>query len=649
MRIYEISRQYNVPAKEIIKILRDAGFEVSSHMSVLNPKAINFLKDKFEKKEASQEKTACEKEAAIEPDGIGTKEYDNQKKQAEPRDIILAPTMVMDVAQRIAVPVNELILTLLRWGIVATKNQVLSEDIIARLAEHYEVATVKPKRDEIKDFTEIAVEKGELRERLPVVVVLGHVDHGKTTLLDFIRKTRVTAKEKGGITQHLGAYEAQTPYGNIIFLDTPGHEAFSKMRGRGVRVADIAVLVVAADDGVMPQTIEAIKQMKAAHIPIIVAINKVDKASPAQIEAVKRSLAQHDLLPEEWGGDIICIPISAKFGNGIEHLLEMITLQAQMMELRADVAGHGLGYVLESKPQKGRGPIATILCKHGKIKVGDFFISGNTFGRVNSLVDASGKSVKKVGASIPVQVAGFSSLPEVGDLFKVVSRDEFRKEKSAIESHVRVAPKKLITEGAINLVIKTDSNSSKEALLEAIAKLSRKGEKEFNIIYAGVGGISESDVLLASDTGSIIFALHVKAEANANLLAQRYAVSIYLFDIIYKLLEALEELAKSKKEVKIIRIKTGEAIVRRVFSIKNIGVIAGCYVTEGLISREGSVIIWRKNKQIGAGKIKSLQRERKTVKEVHAGFECGFLIEGFEDWAVDDKVECFIDRAEDQK
>jgi translation initiation factor IF-2 len=504
-----------------------------------------------------------------------------------------------------------------------------------------EIKTIK-KSEQQNVLQGIAASEGVLTSRPPVVVIVGHVDHGKTTLLDFIRKTKVAAKEKGGITQHLGAYEVNTSQGNIIFLDTPGHEAFSKMRGRGIGVADIAILIVAADDGIMPQTVEAIKFAQEAKLPIIVAINKVDKVDHARIENVRRGLSQYGLLPEEWGGDIVCIPISAKTGLGVEQLLEMISLQAELMELKADAARSGIGYVLESKPEKGRGPMATILCKQGTVRVGDYFVCGNTVGKVNSLINSAGFRIQEEGPSVPVAVAGFEALPEVGSLFKVVTYEEYKTAKDNLGER-KIGLQRIVTEGALNLIIKTDSISTKEALIGSMDKIAKNAGKEFNIIHAGIGPVSESDVALADSTGSSILTLHVKPEVNAALLARHNNVSIETFDIIYKLLEYLEERVKGKKEVVMVKTKIGQAIVRAVFTIKNVGVVAGCYVSEGRFTRDGSVIIYRRNKEIGAGAIKSLQRDRKAVKEVHTGFECGFLVAGFEDFAIDDRIDCYIE------
>jgi len=704
MRVYEFSKESGVSSKELIEALQKNGFDVKSHMSVLSEKELEFLNKKLknksseEKKEEPVEKkmkstspdvsknivseshkqipVAAKKETSMQvpispqkqapiqhptpnapsaPSAVKTVTLPEkivsveEKKEVSPAEITLDSMTLLEAAQKMDKLVNEVILTLLKWGIVANKNQILSESIISRLAEHYQIKTVKPvaiNKTEI-DKGQISVQKGDLKERLPVVVVMGHVDHGKTTLLDFIRKTRVAAKEKGGITQHVGAYEAQTPQGNIVFLDTPGHEAFSKMRQRGIKVADIAILVVAADDGIMPQTIEAIKHAKSMGVPIIVAINKIDKVDAPRLEVVKRQLAQQDLLPEEWGGQIVVVQISAKDGKNIDQLLEMILLQAQMMELRADFSGSAKGYVLESKIEKGRGPVATLLSQHGIIKIGDYFNCGNVSGKVSSLVNSAGQRLEQAGPSIPVQVAGFDSLPEAGDYFEVVPKELYRKPQSLERKAV---PARAFTkEKSINLIVKTDANSSKEALLESIEKLSKKSEKGFTIVSAGIGDVSESDIMLASDTGSRIVTLHVKVDQTVNALAQRYNVTIDSFHIIYKLLEALEQIAEDAKEVKMIRKKIGEANVLKVFDIKNIGVIAGAYVKEGRFSKDGTVVVWRGNKKIGEGKIKSLQRDKKQVKEVHANFECAFLIEGITDWQPDDRVECYIEEAEKKK
>lgn len=692
MRVYEFSKKTGIPNRELLDILHKEGFEVSSHMAVLEPKALDFLTKRFEKKseaktekispkpepqepikKAAPEEPVPQKKSAPEPtktpqhqappapqDKVSATKNSKQEsstmfeqQKPEPQivhapassPIEVHPMTVGAFADKIHEPVTAVILTLLKWGVVSAKNQLLTEEVIMRLAGHYQIPTIKPvekKKEEVQKG-KVAVEQGEFKERPPVVVVVGHVDHGKTTLLDYIRKTRVAAREKGGITQHLGAYEASTPQGSIIFIDTPGHEAFSKMRMRGVKVADLAILVVAADDGVKPQTLEAIKHIKAMDVPMIAAINKVDKVEPTRIEQVKQELSRHDVMPEEWGGQVVVAPISAKTGQGIDHLLEMIILQSQLMELKAEVSGPAQGYVLESKIEKGRGPVATLLTQHGKVAVGDYFVAGSTVGRVNSLVDSHGARVTSVDPSVPVLVAGFSALPEAGDFFEVVTKDQYLKAKSSSGEIQKTVPAQAFAkENAINLIIKTDSNSSKEALLGSIAKISKGFDKQFNIIHAGIGQVSESDIVLAATTGAAIFGLHVKAGPNIPALAQKEGVTLEFFDIIYKLLERLEEVAEGAKEIEYVKEKIGEAEVRRVFDIKGLGVIAGCYVKEGRFTRDSQLVIWRAGRKIGEGPIKSLQRDKKVVKEVHSGYECAFIIDGYTDWAEGDRVECFI-------
>jgi len=549
-------------------------------------------------------------------------------------------------------PVTDVILVLLRMGVVATKNQFIPEEVVEKLAAHYEIPIEKPVV--VEDAAKVGlanVQQGELRERPPVVVVVGHVDHGKTTLLDYIRKTRVASREKGGITQHLGAYAAHTSHGDVIFLDTPGHEAFSKMRARGVRVADLAVLVVAADDSVMPQTIEAIKQIKEMGVPIIVAINKIDKVEPSRLEGVKRDLSKHDLLSEEWGGQTVVVPVSAKTGTGIDQLLDMILLQAQMQELKANYTQDGKGYILESKLERGRGSVATLLVRHGKVRVGDYFTCGTTVGKVTAMFDTFGKTVKSADSKMPVQVVGFDDLPEAGSYFEVISKGDFVRARAGMRDERKNKQMAFAGTGknALTCIVKTDTDSSKEALLGSLQKLSKKIKHEFNVIQSGVGDVTESDVMLAANTGSSLIVFHAKVNAQAKELIRKYHVRLYQFDIIYKLLEALEALVESAQEIEMVRTKIGEAEVRKVFDVKNIGVIAGSYVKEGIFSRDGFVVGWHGRQKIGEGKIRSLQRDKKSVKEVHTGYECGFIVDGIDTWQEGDRVECFIDKPVEKK
>lgn len=668
MRVYEFSKKYNVSSKDVINRLLQAGLEVKSHMSVLDDQALEFLMQSFEIKKTSTTKQIKEEQAsvkepffepapAVRPSSEPALKLENEVQAQEQKQeqkietptstasafegIVPQAMRLVDAAATFGCSVSELILLVLKWGMLANKNMILPEQTVIRLAEHFQV----PIRKREKNLVLEKIKKGESgSERSPIVVVVGHVDHGKTTLLDYIRNTCVASREKGGITQHLGAYEAFTSQGNVVFLDTPGHEAFAKIRGRGVKIADIAILVVAADDGIMPQTVESIKLALALEVPIIVAINKIDKVEPARIETVKRELAQYNLLLEEWGGDVIVVPISAKKGINIDQLLDMIILKSQIMELRAAKNGPAQGYILESKIEKGRGPVATLICLQGEVQVGDFFIAGASSGRVSSLNNSYGQRITKAGPSIPVQVAGFDELVDAGEPFTVVDVVVYRAHQKG-KDKADASSQRLATAGTgkLKLVIKTDTNSSKEALIEAIEKLSKKSEIGFSIVHAAIGQVSESDVVYASSTGAMIVTLHVKPEPNAALLAQKHSVQIRQFYIIYELLDSLKELSERSVKPKMVRKKVGEAIVRRVFDIKNIGVIAGCYVSEGYFTRDSFITIWRGNKKIGEGKMNSLQREKRAVKQVHSGFECGFLVDSFNEWLVDDRAECFIE------
>lgn len=650
MRLYEFTKKFGFTNKQVLELLQENNFEIASHMALLSPEAYAFLEKKLLQQQESKSLSRAEQSpisTVAQPTTTPQKPTQSTEKKMEKQPmlekqivqptVVLSGTTVEDVARQINKPVNEVILTLLRNGVVATKNQQISEKVVAQLARLYNIPTkapAEPHKAEAKEVTKVVSGKDT---RPPVVVIIGHVDHGKTTLLDYIRKTRVAAKEKGGITQHIGAYEAQTPQGAITFLDTPGHEAFSMIRVRGLRVADIAILVVAADDGIMPQTLEAIRAAKQAQIPLIVAINKIDKATPAQIEAVKRGLAQHDLLSEEWGGQTIVLPISAKNGTGITELLEVIILQSQLMELTTTTSAPAKGFILESRIEKGRGPVATVIAQQGTLSVGDYFISGQTRGKISSLVNYAGKRIERALPSMPVSVAGFDALPEIGEFFEIVTAEEYKNRPTARVEHVK---SRQSSQEAINIVLKTDTISSKEALLQAVQKLSGKAFKELNVVSSHIGAITENDVLFASDTNSTIYGLHAKIEPNALTLAKKLDVTVKLFDIIYKMLEDLQDLAEQGKPIKKTWKKIGEAVVLKVFDIKNLGIIAGGQVKSGRFVRDGKVVVWRGKHKVGEGSIQSLQRDRKTVKEVHTGFECAFMVDGFTEWQVDDRVEC---------
>ncbi|MBS1988345.1 translation initiation factor IF-2 [Candidatus Dependentiae bacterium] len=555
---------------------------------------------------------------------------------------------------------GDIISALLKRGMVCNRNYVLSVDIIESLAQQFGVEIVKQDESPVNQSESLLAKKQSLEHatgefRWPIAVVMGHVDHGKTTFLDYIRKMKVAASEKGGITQHLGAYEVDSAHGKIIFLDTPGHEAFATIRQRGARVTDIAILIVAADDGVKPQTVEAIRHAQEAGVPIIVALNKIDKApSQAALDTIKRQLSQHDLLAEDWGGQVVMVPISAKTGQGVDELLQMIVLQSQLMDLRAHAQAPARAYVLESRLEKGYGPVATIICTEGTLHQGDFFVCGDSTGKVRLLINSHGQKVKQAAPSIPVQVVGFDSVASIGEWLKVIPAAEYNKIRSSKSTATKAALEnpqqrsfEVITEKVkkeINIVLKTDTRGSQDAMVHSLDKLLSKHKAikcPINIIQSGIGDVSEGDIDLASNTKSILIALHVKVEKNAMQLARKLEVEVWTHDIIYRVIEDLEKLLLSKREAVISWVKCGEANVKKVFDIKGVGVIAGCYIKEGTFGRNCKVVCMRGGQKVGEGKINSLQRDKKPVKEVHAGFDCGFSADSFQDWVEDDIAICY--------
>lgn len=643
MRVYEFAKKYNLTNKDILQHIKDAGFSVQSHMSLLPDDIKAALEKRLSagKKEAfSGRRTSGQASHAGRAPLRRAPDSARQQEERGEESVFRASQTVGEFCERSQRPLSEVILALLRKGVAATKNQTIPEKIVVELASLYGLKLVDVPQVQQAQPDKLPVREGQ-EPRLPVVVVIGHVDHGKTTLLDFIRKTRVAAREKGGITQHVGAYRATTAHGDLIFVDTPGHEAFTMMRTRGARVADVAILVVAADDGVMPQTLEALRVARTAELPIIVAINKVDKVAPAQLDVVRRSLAQHDLVPEEWGGQTVCVPISAKMGTGIDALLDVVVLQSQMMDLKADITIPAQGMILESKFERGLGPTATVICRHGILRVGDYFVAGAVKGRATVLVDSSGRRIKEAHPSEPVHVAGFDSLASVGDVFKVVSQAEYRAYQGGDAQ--RAQQRTAVPENALSLIVKTDSLSSGEAFLSSITKLSGKAFKQLYVVQSGIGPVLESDVELAATTKAMIIGLHVRVESAAVLLAQKLGVVIKSHDIIYKALEDLAAIAEQGRPIKMVTKKIGEATVLKVFDIKALGIVAGAQVKTGRLAREGILTVYRGKRRVAEGKITSLQRDRKAVKEVHAGFECAFMIDGFTAWEVDDRVECSIE------
>jgi translation initiation factor IF-2 len=528
----------------------------------------------------------------------------------------------------------------LELGMMATINQRLDLDTIGTLALEFGFNIEESKQ--IGEEEEIHDEPESLKWRPPVVTIMGHVDHGKTSLLDYIRKSNVIAGEAGGITQHIGAYEVELTGGaKITFLDTPGHEAFSAMRARGAHVTDIVVLVVAADDAVMPQTIEAIDHARAANVPIVVAINKIDLPA-SNPERIKEQLAKHGLVPEEWGGKTIMAEISAKIGTGVDKLMELILLQTEIMELKAnpDTAAHGA--IIEAKLDKGKGPVSTVLIQRGTLRVGDPFISGTQFGRVRAMFNERGKTVDFAPPSTPVQILGSSGVPQAGDTFLVADSESEAREiagkrlRLKREKDFRALKRLTLTEvydrikegeiRELNLIIKGDVDGSVEALSDTLARIQHK-EVKVNVIHRGVGAISESDVLLAAASQAIIIGFHVRPEQRASELASREKVDIRLYKIIYEVEADIKAALEGLLAPQIVRVNLGEAEVRQIFKIPKQGIIAGSHVKSGIIKRNAKAEVFRNEVMIGEGTINSLKRFKDDVKEVSAGFECGIGIE----------------------
>ncbi len=552
----------------------------------------------------------------------------------------------------------EVIKTLLKLGMMATVNQVIDYDtaeiVVTEMGAKIEHAVTVTIEEQIMDITEDAEE--DLVSRSPVVVVMGHVDHGKTSLLDAIRNTAVTDTEAGGITQHIGAYRVNCKGQDITFLDTPGHAAFTAMRQRGAMATDIAVLVVAADDGIMPQTIEAINHAKAAKVQIIVAINKMDKPD-ANPDRIKQQLTEHSLVPEEWGGDIICVPVSAKTHEGIDKLLENILLVSEMLELKANPNRKAKGVVIEARLDKGRGPVATLLVQNGTLNFGDIVVAGTTVGRVRKMVDEKGKDVKSAGPSVPVEIIGLAETPSAGDGFDVVSDERLARElveqrKEKIKNDIFNAKEKVTLDNlfnqlsvgdlkTLNIIVKADVQGSVEAVKDSLEKLSND-EVKVSVIHGGVGAVNESDVMLAQTSGAIIVGFNVRPDAVAKESAERDGVDIRLYRIIYDCIEEIEAAMKGMLAPKFRENILGTVEVRNTYKISNIGTIAGCYVTSGKVTRACKIRVVRDGIVVAEDEIASLRRFKEDVKEVAQNYECGIGLEKFSDIKEGDVFEAFV-------
>lgn len=613
-------------------------------------------KQKLVQKSKQQRKERLSTKRETEAEKLRRMELERARKQ-QLKVMIPDEIVVSELATRLKATVTDVIKKLMGLGVMANQNQTIDFDTAALVAEelgakveHEVVVTIEERL--IVDEEDKAE---DLQPRSPVVVVMGHVDHGKTSLLDKIRHANVTATEAGGITQHIGAYRVSISGREITFLDTPGHEAFTAMRLRGAMVTDIAILVVAADDGIMPQTIEAINHAKAAGVSIIVAINKMDKEA-ANPDRIMQQLTEHELVPEEWGGDVICVPVSAKTGMGIDNLLENVLLTADVLELKANPNRLAKGSIIEARLDKGRGPVATVLVQNGTLNSGDVIIAGTAVGRVRTMVDDKGRSVSKAGPSVPVEITGLTEVPSAGDVFNAVADERLARElveqrkqeakEEVFKQYQKVTLDNLfdqISEGEMKelpIIVKADVQGSVEAVKQSLEKISND-EVKVKVIHGGVGAISESDVMLANASNAIIVGFNVRPDPVAKENAERDGVDIRTYRVIYEAIEEIEDAMKGMLAPKFVQTDTARVEVRQVYKISGVGSVAGCYVVSGKISRNDLVRVVRDGIVISEDKMSSLKRFKDNVREVAANFECGITLEKFNDFKEGDIFEAY--------
>lgn len=628
--IIDLAKEYNVIPGQIFAVLEDLGIEHNSKTFEADEDILNLIR-----------------ESLVEMQDV--------------KIIPLTPNKTpRDVAAILGIPQPEIQKTLMtKLKVMATLTTTLKPEAIEKLIGHYgyQVKWIEPKINQVSSKpTKNVVSQGEPQKRYPVVTIMGHVDHGKTTLLDYIRKSNVAAKEFGGITQHIGAYQVELPEGKITFLDTPGHEAFTAMRARGAQVTDIAILVVSADDGIMPQTIEAIDHAKNAKVPIIVAVNKIDKPG-ANPDRVLTQLTEHELIPEAYGGQIVVCPVSALTGEGVPYLLEMILLQADLLHLTANPKGEFDGVVIEAKIERGRGPVATVLVQSGTLKVGDSIVVGTTYGRIKAMIDYKGERIYEAGPSVPVEVLGLSNVPNAGDKVKRVDEEKIAREiaeklsqKERLQRYTNVSKKLTLRDlrrqmeetgvKDLNLVVKTDVQGSLEAVKGLLEKMEHP-EVEVKVIHAAVGSITESDVLLASAANAICIGFNVKPEPGAKKEAEKVRIEIRTYSIIYELIEDIQAAVKGMLAPKFEEQYQGTVDIRIVFDLSRYGRVAGSHVTDGKITRNSHVRVKRGKEIVYQGKVDSLKHLKNDVKEMTTGFDCGIQFEGWTGFEMGDQIEAF--------
>ncbi|MDM5213344.1 translation initiation factor IF-2 [Peribacillus sp. NJ4] len=708
LRVYEYAKQKNVSSKDVINKLKEMNIEVTNHMTALDDSTVNKLNDSIKPKnedksqaaepkanatvakyeaEADEKSTVnkekLKKKPPVKPVGTkkptgqfnrgrNNKNKNNKQRQQAPQAPVTKrkerelpekitfyeSLTVMELGKKLHREPSEIIKKLFMLGVMATINQTLDKDAIELICAEYGVVAEEEIRVDLTDLESLVTEDAseDLIERPAVVTIMGHVDHGKTTLLDSIRHTKVTEGEAGGITQHIGAYQVKVNDKKITFLDTPGHAAFTTMRARGAQVTDITILVVAADDGVMPQTIEAINHAKAAEVPIIVAVNKMDKEA-ANPDRVMQELTEHGLVSEAWGGDTIFVPISAKNGEGIDSLLEMILLVSEVEEYKANPTRKANGTVIEARLDKGRGSVATLLVQNGTLKVGDPIVIGNTFGRVRAMLNDLGRRVKDAGPSTPVEITGLNEVPQAGDRFIVFEDEKTARQVGEVRAQRQLASQRneksrvtldtlfeQMKEGEIkelNIILKADVQGSAEAVAASLNKIEVEGAK-VKIIHTGVGAITESDIILATASNAIVIGFNVRPDVNAKRAAESENVDVRLHRIIYKAIEEIESAMKGMLDPEFEEKIIGQAEVRTTFKVSKVGTIAGSYVTEGKITRDSGIRLIREGVVIYEGEIDALKRFKDDVKEVATNYECGITIKNYNDLKEGDVIEAYV-------
>jgi translation initiation factor IF-2 len=686
MRIYQLSKELDIVSKDLIAMLADMGITVKGHMSGLDdetvakiknqlmldkPKAENESQKKSNTKDPLQEKAKKIIKEAVE-ESKGESPPEDVSKNENIREIEMKfPLTVGELAKAIGVKTNELIKKLMERKIFAAVNQQVTKELVEDilldygflLKERKKARSDRDSKDRIDPFATEDDDLDQLQLRSPIITLMGHVDHGKTSLLDALRNTKVTEGEAGGITQHIGACEVSTGQGRVVFVDTPGHAAFTAMRARGAQVTDIVVLVVAADDGVMPQTIEAIAHARAAEVPIIVAVNKVDKPD-ADPQRVRTQLTEYDLLAEEWGGKTIFLDVSAHSRQGLDELLEMLALESEMLELRANPHKNAEGLVLEAHLEKSRGAIATLIVMGGTLCVGDVVLAGHCFGKIRAMFNDQGGSVKEAGPATPVEVLGLNGVPNAGDKFKV-----FESQKKARQHHeelfnknkeVRLAKSNIaltledlysqIEQGEIkelNVIVKADNMGSLEALSSALKDLSTN-QVELKIIHQGIGQVTESDILLAKASGAIVFTFHLSVNVVIEAVSKRESVEMRHYSIIYEVIDDVRNAMEGVLDDKEVETAIGTAEVRALFKSSKVGVIAGSYVTSGIVQKNAFVRVMRDGELFAEDKIGTLKREKDDVKEIKKGFECGIVLTQTSDFKEGDIFEVYLIEKEKQ-